>query len=655
MDTSERPRRRRRGRALGPVSAMRPPMAVAMVALVVSIRYAQKTGGAGQPFASGFGTAFAPIRSRDGGGAAAALSSLPRAADRARPSGRPRRATASLPAFISPPRGSSSPARLGSRRNGGVAVARATVAGSEGATTAASGSADSVEFPEGGGIGVESASIDGAGAEEASSAGAIDGTAPSGDDAGAAAAGTTAEAAEGDDDVSALDMSLPTVNGGYSHTTMSKAKISAANKGKVPWNKGKGRSEEVKKRIADGVRRKNRERFLAKLADIGMTEEEYEADKKEERRKKDAERRARKTEKGGYTPTKETRNKISKILKEKWANGEVKKRAPSTGARRVGFKHTEETKQKIRDSLRKRWATDPEYRAKKEAAAKKQNSSKDARQRIAETLRQKWQDPEFRAYMMEKMATRKKSSPVIDEEQRRKISLAMKMKWQDGEYRAKAVDGMRKKAEEMGQRPPRKKSSGQPKKEEIQRVEVADGIFAVSPVAPKKMRRSRSTKVRVSADGMAFPKKRKKRKKKTVVDADDIDGSGSLLAAKPLSAPMSTAEEDDGHDIPENEGDGSLSRLRRERRDLYDLLYGDADDEDTAFATEAALYDKRTDSERRTTDNQSVTTEKPQKKNAPVRDPTMSSSATPFSQWDVEDEFDDENLDNFDPYGLDDH
>ena len=151
------------------------------------------------------------------------------------------------------------------------------------------------------------------------------------------------------------DIPLPTEKGGFSHTKASKAKISAANKGKVPWNKGKSRSEEVKARIAEGVRRRNRERFLKKLEDMGLTEEEYETQKKEERRKKDAERRKRKTKNGGYRLTEETKQKISKVLKEKHARGEVKKREYK-GPFRKGFSHSEETKQKIRESLKKKWA-----------------------------------------------------------------------------------------------------------------------------------------------------------------------------------------------------------------------------------------------------------------------------------------------------------
>ncbi len=151
------------------------------------------------------------------------------------------------------------------------------------------------------------------------------------------------------------DIPMPTAAGGFSHTTASKAKISAANKGKTPWNKGKARSEEVKARIAEGVRRKNRERFLKKLENLGLTEEEYEQKKKEERRQKDAERRARKTANGGYKLTDETKKKISKALKEKHAKGEIKKREYK-GPFRKGFQHSEETKAKIRETLKRKWA-----------------------------------------------------------------------------------------------------------------------------------------------------------------------------------------------------------------------------------------------------------------------------------------------------------
>ena len=41
------------------------------------------------------------------------------------------------------------------------------------------------------------------------------------------------------------------MNQGRPHTAESRAKISAANKGKTPWNKGLGHSEETKARIRE--------------------------------------------------------------------------------------------------------------------------------------------------------------------------------------------------------------------------------------------------------------------------------------------------------------------------------------------------------------------------------------------------------------------
>ena len=204
----------------------------------------------------------------------------------------------------------------------------------------------------------------------------------------------------------AKDVPMPTEKGGYTHTTESKAKISAANKGKTPWNKGKKRSEETKARIAAGVRAKNRERFLQKLKDMGLTEEEYEAKKKEERRKKDADKRARRTAKGGYRPTEETKAKISKILKEKFKNGEIKPRTIDPNKVRKGFKHSDETKAKISESLRKRWANDPDYRERMKNQVKKANTKEETRARISATLKKKWQDPDFRGKMMEKINSR---------------------------------------------------------------------------------------------------------------------------------------------------------------------------------------------------------------------------------------------------------
>ncbi|CAB9506848.1 expressed unknown protein [Seminavis robusta] len=72
-----------------------------------------------------------------------------------------------------------------------------------------------------------------------------------------------------------------TENGGYAHTVDSKRKISKANRGNTPWNKGKLRSAADKAKIGAGVRARNRAILLEKLAQVGMSEEEWVAMKKQ--------------------------------------------------------------------------------------------------------------------------------------------------------------------------------------------------------------------------------------------------------------------------------------------------------------------------------------------------------------------------------------
>jgi hypothetical protein len=155
---------------------------------------------------------------------------------------------------------------------------------------------------------------------------------------------------------------IATDNGGYAHTDESRAKISAANRGKTPWNKGKAHSDELKRRISEGVKARNRQNLIKKVEAMGLTIEEYEAQKKEEKRLREADRRKRKTASGGYSLTDETKQKISKSLKEKWAKGEVKIRDPSTYFRgdgvtgvRQGHGHSEATKEKISQTLKAKW------------------------------------------------------------------------------------------------------------------------------------------------------------------------------------------------------------------------------------------------------------------------------------------------------------
>jgi len=374
---------------------------------------------------------------------------------------------------------------------------------------------------------------------------------------------------DNNNDMNIPDVPMPTAAGGFTHTSASRAKISAANKGKTPWNKGKSRSDEVRARIAEGVRRKNRERLLAKLQAEGITEEEYEQRKKEKRRKADAERRARKTEKGGYIPTEETKRKISRVLKEKYATGEIKRKPRDPSTIRKGFKHTDETKAKIAESLRRKWAEDSEYReymTQRTIANDEVRNAPSVRERISETLKKKWEDPEFRESMMEKFKNRKShQSSAKAAEHRQKISEAMKKKWMDEEYRKRATRGM---VRQRDSAPPRMVKPIQPK-----------GIVAKSKLDPL----NRSVK-----------KKAKKKKKKSSINSSSSTTTNASAAASPKKidaspiTPIEPMSAEAAREIPKEQSlakeeelpEGSIERLRRDRKDLYDLLYGDDEEEE---------------------------------------------------------------------------
>jgi len=367
-----------------------------------------------------------------------------------------------------------------------------------------------------------------------------------------------------------MDVPMPTANGGFTHTNSSKAKISAANKGKTPWNKGKERSPQVKALIAAGVRANNRLRFLQKLEQMGMTEEEYESQKEEERRVKEAKSKERMTDKGGYRPTEETKKKLSDILKAKWANGEMKVRVMDPSKARRGFTHSEETKAKISDALKRKWSEDESYREHHVNEASRSNTMHDTRKKISETLNSKWQDPEFRENMMEKMKNRKKPGGELrDASYRNKISEAMNARWQDPEYRNKAVQGIRKRSLEMSSNRNAtntmnsKRSPSSPKQ---RKASAKEKIFLVEAVQAKQastnvIKPTRTTTRASEPRGEYVAKAPKVTIVKAKKEAKD----------KPKEAVVKSAKK---------EPDGSINRLREERRDLFDLLYGDEPEEE---------------------------------------------------------------------------
>ena len=71
---------------------------------------------------------------------------------------------------------------------------------------------------------------------------------------------------------------------GYTHNDVSRAKISAANKGKVPWNVGKQHSEETKQRIKEKTKESIERKKLAAAQAMGLTVAEMEIKKLEEKR-----------------------------------------------------------------------------------------------------------------------------------------------------------------------------------------------------------------------------------------------------------------------------------------------------------------------------------------------------------------------------------
>lgn len=388
------------------------------------------------------------------------------------------------------------------------------------------------------------------------------------------------------------DVPQPTANGGFSHTAASRAKIGAANKGKEPWNKGKARSEEVKARIAAGVRAKNRERFLQKLKDQGITEEEYNTQEAAKKAKKEADMKARQTAKGGYRPTEETKKKISKILKEKHARGEIKPRTVDPSKVRRGFTHTEETRAKISASLKERWASDPEYREKMKSISKNISSSEETRRRISATLKKKWQDPEFRAEMMTKMALGGggATGQRHDEEHRKKISEAMKKRWQDEKYRAKLMDSIAKR-----KAPPKRTN-----------VKVKKGATKGSGAS-----RDQLMTVKPLIAGEEAPQKKKRARKKRIVFAESDEDVIQARQTKPKTKKKAAAKK---KERKTKEPDGSVNRLREESRDLFDLLYGDED-----------AFDD------------------------------VDEASKPIERKPAFFDFGDEDLDAFDPYGLEDY
>jgi hypothetical protein len=117
---------------------------------------------------------------------------------------------------------------------------------------------------------------------------------------------------------------MPTIlrktgKGGYMHTKLSRSRISKANRGNTPWNKGKERSAADKAKIAVAVRARNAAILKEKLKKFDMTEEAFRAKQKEIKYLRERVRRAKVAAKKKRQQLDEGALKLQVELEEKTA------------------------------------------------------------------------------------------------------------------------------------------------------------------------------------------------------------------------------------------------------------------------------------------------------------------------------------------------
>ena len=239
---------------------------------------------------------------------------------------------------------------------------------------------------------------------------------------------------------------------------------------------------------------------------------------------------------------------------------------------------------------------------------KQSNSSEAVRERISNALKEKWKDPEFRAYMMERMKQRRQpTSMKRDAEYRRKISESMKRKWEDPEYRAKAMNGM---VGKKTSKPSAKRKASATVKNESD----------VSPIVKKKKEKKTTSRKTPSVSATPaspltlaefapkkVPKKNKRKK-------------------RALKNPQKTSSKSTVSKVGENKEEQIReSKMDEEPIDLHDRLHG------AENQAELKISDKTKSSNNYFADDTEV---------------------DEFDDLFGDDE-DDFNLDEFDPYGLD--
>eukprot|EP01031_Cornospumella_fuschlensis_P033214 gene33214-40186_t len=194
-----------------------------------------------------------------------------------------------------------------------------------------------------------------------------------------------------------------------------RAKISAANKGKIPWNLNRHHSAETRRKIAESTLRYVYKKKLEKATAIGLTTvEQYEAYLKEEKRKLKRARHAEMTE--------IRRQRMSEIMKLRWQDPAV--RAKYNSSRSSPMRPGEpnlalEGNSRSNETEKRRVPHFDEWRAK-----------------ISTTLKKRWEDPEFRQRMIGGLQRR-------HGEWRTALSQSIKAKWMEPEYRDKVSQRIR--------------------------------------------------------------------------------------------------------------------------------------------------------------------------------------------------------------------
>ncbi len=210
---------------------------------------------------------------------------------------------------------------------------------------------------------------------------------------------------------------------GRPHTPESRAKISAANKGKRPWNKGIGHSEETKARIRERTKEAMEAKKREKVAAMGMTLEEFEAMKVMEAESEKARKREAKR---NLTQSADYKARLSQRMKERWQNPQYREKA---------LKHlnesramqTEETRAKISATMKKIWE--------EERYSRNRTIGEETRAKISAKLKEMYADPEYRS----KLSTTRRRDP----EHNKKIAEAIRKKWAENEdYKNKTLSGI---------------------------------------------------------------------------------------------------------------------------------------------------------------------------------------------------------------------